>query len=136
MCSSDLEIEQLKDPEIALGERILADVDLDAGFAVREHQKIGFPEAANRQDPPARTSRDLLLVERIAFDGSGTANALCQIKEVKLLSFRRLQRNLSYRLTLGLRFPEKQPQPSGEAPNIQMEADPWVCSRVLAVNIR
>ena len=48
------EIKQLVDREIERRQRVLPDVDLNLRAAVREHQEIGLPERADREDAPAR----------------------------------------------------------------------------------
>ncbi len=57
------EVEQLEDLEVALGQRVLADVDLDARLAVGQHQEVGLAEAAHRQDAPGGHGLDLLRLE-------------------------------------------------------------------------
>ena len=51
------EIEQTEHVEIALRQRVLLDVDLDARSAVREHQKIRLAEAADAENTAARGRR-------------------------------------------------------------------------------
>ena len=53
------EVEQLEDLEVALGQRVLADVDLDALDAVGQDEEVRLAEAADRQDRPAVDRLDL-----------------------------------------------------------------------------
>ena len=44
-------VEQLVDREVALADRVLPDVGLDLGLAVRDGNEVGFAEAPDGQDP-------------------------------------------------------------------------------------
>ena len=48
------EVQQLEDPKIQLGHRVLTDVDLNARETVRNHQEVGFAERADREHAAAR----------------------------------------------------------------------------------
>ena len=48
------EIEQLEDREVALGERVLADIDLDPRSPVGNDQEVGLAKTSNRNHPPRR----------------------------------------------------------------------------------
>ena len=60
------EVEQLEDREIALGQRVLADVDLDPRLPVGDDEEVGLAEAANRQDPAGGARPRLLRLERLS----------------------------------------------------------------------
>ena len=59
------EIEQLEDLEIELRQRVLPDVDLHLGVAVREHEEVRLAERANREDAAARDRLDALGFELV-----------------------------------------------------------------------
>ena len=75
------EIEQLVDREVALRQRVLAEVDLNPFAAVGDDQEVGLAEAADGQDAAGRARLRLLRLERLAglvavrleelFDGVG-----------------------------------------------------------------
>ncbi len=44
------EVEQLEDLEVTLADRVLTDVGLDLGLAIRDRDEVGLAEAADRQD--------------------------------------------------------------------------------------
>ena len=60
------EIEQLEQLEVALRERVLAEVDLDARLSVREHEEVRLAEAADGEDASRRPHHDLCGVELLA----------------------------------------------------------------------
>ena len=60
------EVEQLEHREVALGQRVLPDVDLDLRAAVREDQEVRLAEAANRQDAAGGAGARLLGLELLA----------------------------------------------------------------------
>ena len=60
------EIPEVEEPEhlkVTLRQRILADVDLDAGAAIRQRQEIRLAEAANPQHASAGCRRDAVGLE-------------------------------------------------------------------------
>ena len=57
------EIQQSKQLEIALLQRVLLDVHLNARAAIGQHQEIRLPEAANPQNAAAREGVDALFFE-------------------------------------------------------------------------
>ena len=57
------EIEEPEQLEVALRQRVLLDVDLNARPAVREHQEIRLAEAADAENPSARRRVDPVLFE-------------------------------------------------------------------------
>src|SRR5262249_40758171 len=54
------EIEQLVDPEIEIGQRVLPDVDLHLGAAVRQDEEVRLAEGANRENAAAGDRLDPL----------------------------------------------------------------------------
>ena len=60
------EIEQLVGPEVPLRQRVLPDVDLNAGLPVRQHQEVGFAEAPYDQEPTRRRGVHLRLIKVLA----------------------------------------------------------------------
>ena len=60
------EVEKLEDREIAFGQRVLADVDLDLRLPVGDDEEVGLAEAADRQDPAGGPRARLLRLERLA----------------------------------------------------------------------
>ena len=59
------EVQQPEDPEVAVADRILADVDLDAREAVAQHQEVRLAEAADGENAPARPRLDARRLERL-----------------------------------------------------------------------
>ena len=54
------EVEQLEDREVALADRVLADVGLDLRLAVGEREEVGLAEAADGQDAAGGSRLDAL----------------------------------------------------------------------------
>jgi hypothetical protein len=58
------QVQQLEQREVAPRQRVLPDVGLNPGTAVRQHEEIGFAEAADREDPSRRACLDRSRLER------------------------------------------------------------------------
>ncbi|MEZ5417878.1 MAG: hypothetical protein R2708_11105 [Vicinamibacterales bacterium] len=63
------EVEQLREREVALGQGVLAHVDLDAGAAVGQHQERRLPEAADADDAARHRGLDAGLIEPFGRSG-------------------------------------------------------------------
>src|SRR4030095_15724218 len=60
------EVEQLECREVALGHRVLSDVDLNAGAAIGDLQEIRFAKATDREDAAGSAHSNLHRLELVA----------------------------------------------------------------------